>query len=99
MEGGNPVPAITSLNPTKVTAGSQVPSSYVNGTNFLNISTVTYNGVLHNSALQSPTQLQIALGPSDVATTGAYPVVVTNPSPRETFRSYAARPLVTSPRT
>ncbi len=44
-------------------------------------STVKYNGSLHNSSLQSSTQLQIALGPADVATVGQYPVVVTNPSP------------------
>jgi Bacterial Ig-like domain (group 3) len=79
--GGNPVPAITSLNPTKVAAGSQVQSLYINGTNFMSTSTVTYNGTLHNSSLQSPTQIQIALGPSDVAATGTYPVVVTNPTP------------------
>jgi hypothetical protein len=79
--GGNPVPAITSLNPTKVAAGSQIQSLYINGTNFMSTSTVTYNGTLHNSSLQSPTQIQIALGPSDVAATGTYPVVVTNPTP------------------
>lgn len=79
--GGNPLPAITSLNPTKVAAGSQIQLLYVNGTNFLSTSTVTYNGTLHNSSLQTPTQIEIALGPDDVAATGSYPVVVTNPSP------------------
>ena len=79
--GGNPVPAVTSLSPAKAAAGSQVQNLYVNGTNFLSTSTVTYNGVLHNSSLQSPTQIQIALAPNDVAATGSYPVVVTNPSP------------------
>lgn len=77
----NPVPSITSLSPTKIAAGSQVQSLYINGSNFMSSSTVTYNGSLHNSSLQSPTQLQIALGPGDVATTGQYPVVVTNPPP------------------
>jgi hypothetical protein len=77
----NPVPSISSLNPTQIAAGSQVQSLYINGTNFMNTSTVTYNGILHNSSLQSPTQLQIALSPTDVATTGQYPVMVKNPSP------------------
>ncbi len=77
----NPVPSITSLSPTKIAAGSQVQSLYINGPNFMSSSTVTYNGALHNSSLQSPTQLQIALGPGDVAATGQYPVVVTNPPP------------------
>jgi Pro-kumamolisin, activation domain/Bacterial Ig-like domain (group 3) len=77
----NPVPSISSLNPTGVAAGSQIQNLYINGSNFLSSSTVTYNGTLHNSSLQSPTQLQIALAPADVANTGQYPVVVTNPSP------------------
>ena len=79
--GSNPLPAITSLSPAKAAAGSQVQNLYVNGTNFLSTSTVTYNGVLHNSSLQNSTQIQIALAPNDVAATGSYPVVVTNPSP------------------
>ncbi|HET9306248.1 MAG TPA: Ig-like domain repeat protein [Candidatus Sulfotelmatobacter sp.] len=77
----NPVPSITSLSPTQVAAGSQIQSLSINGSNFMTSSTVTYNGTLHNSSLQSPTQIQVALGPGDVGTTGAYPVVVTNPSP------------------
>ena len=77
----NPVPSITSLSPTIIAAGSQVQSLYINGSNFMNSSTVTYNGILHNSSLQSPTQLQIALSPTDVATTGQYSVVVSNPAP------------------
>jgi subtilase family serine protease len=77
----NPVPAISSLNPTQVAAGSQIENLYINGTNFLSSSTVTYNGTLHNSSLQSPSQIQIALGPSDVANACQCAVVVTNPSP------------------
>jgi subtilase family serine protease len=77
----NPVPSITSLSPTQIAAGSQVQNLYITGANFMSSSTVTYNGTLHNSSLQSPTQLQVALGPSDVAATGQYPVVVSNPAP------------------
>ena len=47
----------------------------------MSTSTVTYNGIPHNSSLQSSTQLQIGLGPNDIANIGQYPVVVTNPSP------------------
>ncbi|MGO9088061.1 MAG: Ig-like domain repeat protein [Candidatus Sulfotelmatobacter sp.] len=77
----NPVPVISSLNPAKVAAGSQVQSLYINGSSFMDSSTVTYNGILHNSSLQSPTQLQIAFNPDDLTSTGQYPVVVTNPPP------------------
>ena len=79
--GSNPVPAISSLSPTSVAAGSQVQSLYINGTNFMSSSTVSYNGVIHNSSLQSPSQLQIPFSQTDLATIGQYPVVVTNPSP------------------
>jgi hypothetical protein len=77
----NPVPSITALSPTQIAAGSQVQILLVNGTNFMSTSMVTYNGTLHNSSMQSPTQMQVALGPTDVAATGSYPVVVTNPGP------------------
>jgi hypothetical protein len=77
----NPVPSISSLSPAKVAAGSQIQNLYINGSNFMSASTVTYNGVPHNSSLQSPTQIQIAVGQNDVATTGQYPVIVTNPTP------------------
>ena len=75
------MPSISTLSPTQVAAGSQIQNLYINGSNFMSSSTVTYNGTLHNSSLQSPTQMQIALGPGDVAASGKYPVVVTNPSP------------------
>ena len=77
----NPVPSITSLSPTQIAAGSQVQILLVNGANFMSTSTVTYNGTLHNSSMQSPTQMQVALGPTDVAATGSYPVIVANPGP------------------
>jgi hypothetical protein len=77
----NPVPSISSLSPAQIAAGSQIQNLYINGSNFMSSSTVKYNGTLHNSSLQSSTQLQIALAPADIATTGQYPVVVTNPSP------------------
>ena len=77
----NPVPSISSLSPTQVAAGSQIQNLYLNGSNFMSTSTVTYNGAIHNSSLQSPTQIQIALSPADVATTCQCAVVVTNPAP------------------
>ena len=75
------MPTISSLSPAQIAAASQVQNLYVNGSNFMSSSTVSYNGTLHNSSLQSSTQIQIALGPSDVATAGKDPVVVTNPAP------------------
>lgn len=47
----------------------------------MSTSSVTYNGVAHTATYTSSTQLSISLGASDLATTGNFPVVVTNPAP------------------
>ena len=77
----NPVPGITGLSPTSVTAGAAAQTLIINGTNFLSTSTVTYNGVVHTSTFVSAAQLTITLTVSDQATVGSYAVVVTNPLP------------------
>jgi len=77
----NPVPTVTSLSPSSVTAGAGAETLTINGTNFLSGSTVTYDRVAHAATFVSSTQLTISLSTSDQATAGSYPVVVTNPSP------------------
>ncbi len=77
----NPVPSITSLNPAKVAAGSQIfPGITVNGTNFMSTSTLTLGGVVEGSYM-SPTQMSINPTTSQLATLAQLPVVVTNPGP------------------
>ena len=77
----NPAPVISSLSPTSATAGAAAQTVTINGTNFLSNSAVTYNAVVHAATFVSSTQLTISLSASDQATTGSYPVVVTNPTP------------------
>jgi hypothetical protein len=77
----NPIPRITSLSPPSATAGAAPLILSINGTNFVPTSTVTYNRVAHTVEYLGPTELQIALNASDLATAGSYPVVVTNPAP------------------
>ena len=77
----NPQPAITSLSPTSATAGVAAQTLTINGTGFVSISTVSFNGVAHTATFVSATQLTISLSVSDQATAGTYAVVVTNPSP------------------
>jgi hypothetical protein len=77
----NPVPSITSLSPTQQAAGSQPMTLTINGSGFINGSTVTYNGASHPASFVSSSQLTISLTTNDLATLGAYPVVVTNPAP------------------
>ncbi len=77
----NPVPTITTLSPASVVAGAAAQTLTINGTNFLSTSTVTYSGGAHTATFVSSTRLTIPLTTGDQATTGTYPVVVTNPTP------------------
>jgi len=79
--GINPVPAITALSPSSVTALAAAQTLTINGTNFLSTSTATYNGVSHAVTFVSATQLKITMSTTDQATAGAFAVVVSNPSP------------------
>lgn len=78
----NPTPSITSLSPNQIAAGTvSPPVVLVNGSGFLATSTVTYGGVQHPGTINNSNQIGLELSASDVATLGAFPVVVTNPTP------------------
>ena len=77
----NPIPSISSLSPTQQAAGSQSQTLTINGSGFMNGSTATYNGTVHTVTFTSASQISISLTPADLAATGTYPVVVTNPTP------------------
>jgi len=77
----NPVPSITSLSPTQQAAGSTLQAVTIAGSGFISGSTVTYNNVAHTATYTSASQLGISLTSADLANTGSFPVVVTNPTP------------------
>jgi hypothetical protein len=77
----NSVPTITSLSPNSLASGSPGQWITIIGTNFVYNSTVTFNGASRSVQFTSANQLSIQLIPSDLATAGNYPVVVTNPAP------------------
>ncbi len=77
----NPVPVITSLSPSSATVGAASETLTINGSNFITASTVTYNGVAHTATYVNAGELTITLSASDLAKTGSFPVVVTNPAP------------------
>ena len=81
LSASNPVPAISSLAPISAPAGSAAQTLTLNGSGFIPSSTVTYNGSARAAAYISAAQLTISLSAADQASAGAYPVVVTNPSP------------------
>jgi uncharacterized repeat protein (TIGR03803 family) len=78
---GNPVPVISSLSPNSLTVGSAPQPLNISGTGFLSTSTVTFNGIPHTAQFFSDTALSIQLSTTDLANTGYFPVIVTNPPP------------------
>jgi hypothetical protein len=81
VNSSNPVPVVSSLSPSSLTAGASAQTLTINGSNFVSGSTVTYNGVGHAATFASAGQTTIQLTAGDLATAGSYPVVVTNPGP------------------
>jgi hypothetical protein len=77
----NPVPTLTSISPTSVTAGAAAFTLTVNGTNFDSNSVVEWNAVGLTTTYVSATQLTAAVPATDVTTVGTVPVTVFNPTP------------------
>lgn len=72
-------PAIDSLNPNSVAAGSAPPLLRVLGLNFVELSVVEVNGTRRTTTFVNASELDVALLPSDVAAPGVVSVVVVNP--------------------
>jgi uncharacterized protein (TIGR03437 family) len=80
--GSNPQPQVTSLTPSAVVVGAATTPVSILGNNFMLNSTVTFAGSLHPIYTPSDAgQLTIHLTATDLAKTGTFPVVVTNPGP------------------
>jgi len=62
----------------------------VNGSNFVNGSTISYNGTSRTTTFVSSTQLTTTLTSADMATVGMYPVSVTNPGAPRPLQSSSA---------
>ena len=77
----NPQPAITSLSPSSASAGGGPLVLTINGSGFIASSTVTFNGPPHTADVVNSGQITIQFSAADLATSGSYPVVVSNPPP------------------
>lgn len=75
------IPAITSINPTSVTAGSSGATIFVNGSNFDSLSTVSVNGSNRPTTVSTPSTLSATLTSSDLATAGTLQIEVISPPP------------------
>jgi hypothetical protein len=73
-------PTLSSLSPSSTAAGSAAFTLTVTGTNFVNGSTVLWNGSARTTTFVSSTQLSAAITAADVSAAGSATVTVTNPS-------------------
>ncbi|MFI5348415.1 MAG: N,N-dimethylformamidase beta subunit family domain-containing protein [Elusimicrobiota bacterium] len=77
----NPVPALAVLAPSSAPAGSPGFNLGLTGSNFINSSTVLWNGAGRATVFVSSTQLTAAILASDLATGTTANVAVMNPGP------------------
>jgi hypothetical protein len=75
-----PVPAISSISPTTVLAGSSPFQLFITGSNFVAQSTVTVNGVNRAPSVVNSTQINVQMNFSDVALAGQVQIAVVNPA-------------------
>ena len=77
----NPAPTLTSISPTSATAGSPKATLSLVGTNFVSTSVVNWNGTRLTTTYGSATALTATVPADNMATAGAFPVTVSNPTP------------------
>jgi hypothetical protein len=77
----NPVPTVSSLNPSSATAGSPAFTIAVNGSNFISSSTVLWNGQARATVFVSSTLLNASILAGDLASPATAAVAVLNPTP------------------
>jgi hypothetical protein len=77
----NPVPTLSSLSKTSVSAGSAGFTLTVTGTNFISGSVVRVNGASRTTTFVSSTQLNATIPSSDLAVGANLSITVFNPAP------------------
>jgi hypothetical protein len=77
----NPVPLLTSLSPTSISASNGAFTLTINGSNFVSGATVQWNGSARTTTYVNSTQLTAAIPTNDVATAGSAAITVNNPAP------------------
>jgi large repetitive protein len=77
----NPEPTIARLSPSSATAGASSFTLSVQGSNFVNESTVRWNGSNRSTIFISTSELTAAIPSNDIATAGSARVTVINPAP------------------
>jgi hypothetical protein len=78
---GNPVPTVTSINPTNTAVGGPAFTLNVTGTNFISGSVVNFGGAAKTTTFVDSSHLTAAILATDITTQGTVGVTVTNPAP------------------
>jgi Tol biopolymer transport system component len=81
IQVNNPVPAIVQISRDTATAGAQGFDLTIDGSGFLPVSEVLWNGAPRVATFVSPTRLSAAILASDLATQGNAQIQVRNPAP------------------
>ncbi len=81
VTASNPVPSVTSISPSSVSAGSGAFTLAVTGSNFINGSVVEVNGSNRTTTFVSSTQLNATIPANDVVAAGSLTITVFNPTP------------------
>lgn len=77
----NPVPVLTSLSQSAVTAGGSAFTLSLFGSNFVAASSVLWDGVSRTPTFVSSGQLDLAVSAADIASGATVSLVVSNPAP------------------
>jgi FG-GAP repeat protein/IPT/TIG domain-containing protein len=77
----NPVPSLTSLQPSKIKAGSSAFTLYIYGSGFVTTSQASWNGSTRTTTYAGPGKVTAQILKSDVAKAGTAQVTVANPAP------------------
>ena len=80
-EEQNPVPALSSIEPSSVIAGSPGFLLRVLGSNFIQGSQVRWNGQIRPTSFVSSVELQSEISAADIVQTGQAEITVFNPEP------------------
>jgi hypothetical protein len=77
----NPSPTVTSLTPTSALLGAGATLLTVVGAQFVSGATIAFNGAALPTTLVDPKTATATIPAAALATSGLYPVTVTNPTP------------------
>src|SRR5262249_38683364 len=77
----NPTPALTALTPASVPVNSSATPLTITGTSFQSGSTITFDGAPVAATFVNATTLTTTIPLASLATSGTFPVLVTNPTP------------------